>query len=257
MQSFASAEDYLTISDALRGFRPAPQAQLNPYTVKNKVPLPKGDFSILLHQREQQIGGYVEQEDKYILPVNVDIIFRGENVDVGGPGTKIGSIRGLVILLSLMCNTGYLDSFQEICDDHSQELSDMASKLFDERGKYQDESLSGADEGDILYIQEVYVEPKWRGYGIGLLALRGLIDTMPSFEMDKVLLDPAPMSISSNNAEEGCYPSRPLKETINALTKHWGLLGFKRVSKKQDVNYMETWTGRIKPPIEDVVPHLF
>ena len=60
------------------------------------------------------------------------------------------------------------------------------------------------------------------GYGIGLLAVRGLIESLPSFETDTVIVDPAPMTKASTEA--GCYPSaKTLDAAVASLVEYWSL----------------------------------
>ncbi|KAK7458884.1 hypothetical protein VKT23_009895 [Stygiomarasmius scandens] len=252
MSNFDSA----LINGALQQGEPRLQKR---YIVKNPNPLPKGRFSIRIIEREHDIGAAVDlldTSDRFIIPTKADIVFRSDGDDCDGPGIKIGYIGACVILSSLMGSSGLSDEFQIICDEHSHDLAKMADELFDDRGEHKNSDWREADYGDILYIQEVYLEPKWRGYGIGLLAVRGLIDVLPSFEMDSVIIDPAPLTRS--NTEHGCYPTAcSLDQTISALKKYWGLLGFRKASKKNDVNYLEVWTGYVRPSIREIVPHLF
>jgi len=104
-------------------------------------------------------------------------------------------------------------------------------------------------EGDIVYLENVELEPRWRGYGIGLLAVDGLLGLLPSFEMDSVILNPA--GVSEHPQGEREIPDRK-------LIKYWSRLGFSIWSNQEDETMvMGMWTGLVQPDIEDVVPHLF
>ncbi|KAK7468281.1 hypothetical protein VKT23_002791 [Stygiomarasmius scandens] len=228
------------------------------YTVKNMNPLPKGSFSIRIREREHTIGATIELGQRFIIPADADIVFYpGEpQDDCDDKGIKIGHISASIILSDLICNTGYSQEFQIICDEHSHDLAKMAAELFDDLGSHRDRNWEEADQGDTLFILEVYLESKWRGYGLGLLSVRGLIDALPSFEMDSVIIDPIPMTRC--NTEPGCFPTtRSWDRAISSLKRHWGLLGFQEASKKRDVHYLELWTGYVKPSIKEIVPHLF
>ncbi|THV01306.1 hypothetical protein K435DRAFT_854003 [Dendrothele bispora CBS 962.96] len=218
------------------------------YTVKSPNSLPQGCFSIKIHEREHKISG-VDQSftDQFIIPANADIILRD---NPSGPGVKIGHISAVLILLASLTNSGRRNEFQTLCDKHSPELRQMASSLFDSEGNHKNKDWEEEDQGDILFVQEVYLQPQWRGYGIGLLAVHSLMNALPSFEMDKVILDPQP-PISSKKADHNAALH------TSSLTRYWGLLGFRKVSKKDNVHYMEIWTGKVRPPIGTVVPHLF
>ncbi|KAK7468282.1 hypothetical protein VKT23_002792 [Stygiomarasmius scandens] len=227
------------------------------YIVKNQNSLPQGRFSIRLHGREHTLGAIVQDlSDRYIIPANADIIFRGADENLDGPGTKIGHIAAVIVLLAFMLNSGHSNEFQMTCDEHSRELNQMASALFDAEGNHKNRNWEEQDQGDLLYIQEVYLEPQWRGYGIGLLAVRGLMSALPSFEMDKVILNPVPSARCQHDPD--CYPSAcSLDASITSLTKYWSLLDFQKVSQENGVHYMEIWTGRALPELRAIVPHLF
>lgn len=105
--------------------------------------------------------------------------------------------------------------------------------------------------GDILFIEEVFLEDRYRGYGIGLLAVDTLIGSLPSFEMDTVLLNPAGMSITAG-------PGYSHESTEKKLTDYWSLMGFevwaRRIGRSNLL--MGIWTGKTRVAIEEIVPHL-
>jgi len=50
--------------------------------------------------------------DRYIIPANADIIFRGADENLDGLGTKIGHIAAVIVLLAFMLNSGHSNEFQ-------------------------------------------------------------------------------------------------------------------------------------------------
>ncbi|KZP34696.1 hypothetical protein FIBSPDRAFT_924124 [Athelia psychrophila] len=81
--------------------------------------------------------------------------------------------------------------FRIDCEEHSQELANMYAAFYDNDDNPRDWEMGEELQGDILYLNEIRLQPEWRGYGIGLLAIHGLLGLMPSFEMDAVILCPA------------------------------------------------------------------
>ncbi|KAK1221592.1 hypothetical protein PQX77_015605 [Marasmius sp. AFHP31] len=133
------------------------------YIVKNPNPLPTGKFSLKLHSRIVPMGRDDDDEEhpKYIIPSDADILFipDTENYDQDEEerAVKIGKIEALIILTSVLCNDGLSDEFQVICDDHSQELSQLAGEIFNEEGNHKNTALDEADQGKFESEYKLYV----------------------------------------------------------------------------------------------------
>ena len=98
----------------------------------------------------------------------------------------------------------------------------MYRALFTKDGEPRHEfmELVQYDFGDICYINEVFLEKKYRGYGIGLLAIDGLIKSLPLMEMDCFMLRAA--SVNEEAADD-------LAGSIAAserLSDYYRLMGF-------------------------------
>ncbi|KAJ6458666.1 hypothetical protein C8R47DRAFT_1163006 [Mycena vitilis] len=221
-----------------------------PYVVKNPLPLPEGYISVEIAPLKRYLGkAQFLEESQAIIHNHADILFNAADRGLDeGKVEKIGKIRFHIIQQNYMGNHG-IDKFEEM-DRASRELSQIYEAFFDEQGEPTLDDLDEAFQGDMLYINSVRLEPKWRGYGIGLLALNGLAGLLPSFEMDIIILSPVGL-----NREEG-YDRTLAKDK---LTQYYAKLGFEMWHDKSDTQlpFMGTWTGYVRPDIENVVPHLF
>ncbi|KAJ6544974.1 hypothetical protein DFH09DRAFT_1367601 [Mycena vulgaris] len=225
------------------------------YIVKNKTPLPKGHFSVVLNPSTRYLGRdrYLNEEQN-ITRHSANICFE-EDVDSENP-RKIGKIDFTLINRSRMMNGLDGDSHDglfESCDAISHELMMMYSVLFDDEGEPKNPELEEYLQGDIMYLDSIEIEPSFRGYGIGLLAFEGLRGIFPSFEMDVVLLNPAGLT-----SELEKNPGTSHEVVQKKLIAYWSLLGMSVwAPEKSDFKLMGMWTGLRLPPIEEVVPHLF
>ncbi|KAJ7291506.1 hypothetical protein C8J57DRAFT_217550 [Mycena rebaudengoi] len=225
------------------------------YVVKNKTPLPEGHLSVVLNASTRYLGRdrYLNEEQN-VTRHSANICFDND-VESENP-TKIGKIDFTFINRSRMMNGldgDSSDGLFESCDAISHELMMMYSILFDEEGEPRD-SFEEQLQGDILYLDSIEIEPRFRGYGIGLLALDGLRGIFPSFEMDVILLNPAGLT-SEVVGDPGSANHNVVQKKLIA---YWSLLGMAVwAPPESDFKLMGMWTGYRLPHIEEVVPHLF
>ncbi|KAJ6585504.1 hypothetical protein B0H19DRAFT_1109857 [Mycena capillaripes] len=225
------------------------------YVVKNKMPLPDGHFSVVLNASTRFLGRdrYLNEEQN-ITRHSADICF-DTDVDSDTP-KKVGKIDFTLINRSRMTNGMDGDSHDhlfEACDAISHELMMMYSILFDEEGEPKNMEFEEYLQGDIMYLDSIEIEPRFRGYGIGLLAFEGLRGIFPSFEMDVILLNPAALT-SELEKNPGISPEVAQKKLIS----YWSLLGMSVwAPPTSNFKLMGMWTGLRLPAIEEVVPHLF
>ena len=131
----------------------------------------------------------------------------------------------------------------------------MYQALFDADGEPKElDFTDGGFYGDILLILEVHLEPRYRGYGIGQLAVDRLISSLPSFVEDSVVLYPAGMTSEAREPGE-TYDHDTVQQK---LIRYWSLLGFSvwgRTSGGNDT-FLGISTSANRPDVEQVVPHL-
>ena len=97
----------------------------------------------------------------------------------------------------------------------------------------------------------------------GLLALDGLINSLPAFTMSTVVLAPSGMTADApvGVADDEAARLRYFEDSARRLTRYYALLGFSvykadKVSKDTP-ELLGMWTGFVQPAIESIVPHLF
>jgi len=225
------------------------------YRVKNTTPLPKGHFSVVMNETERFLGrSRYFNTAQNIHRSTADICFTSDDSNFDDTSRQnIGKISFIIVNQSRMVNSKDGDASQTFmwaCGQVSEDLGLAVNTLFDSEGNVKDVDLDESlSQGDIVYLENVELEPRWRGYGIGLLAVDGLLGLLPSFEGDSVILNPAGISDQAQGQRE--VPDQK-------LIKYWSLLGFSIWSDPEDeIMVMGMWTGLVQPYIEDVVPHLF
>jgi hypothetical protein len=73
------------------------------------------------------------------------------------------------------------ESVFDVCDAHSQELHEVYAALFDSQEDTLKEAVRtqfDCFDSNILVIDYVVLQPRWRGLKLGLLALRKLVDLL-------------------------------------------------------------------------------
>ena len=140
---------------------------------------------------------------------------------------------------------------REVCDQNSQELAWLFKAFFSEEAIDNGILPEGFCSGDLLLINEVRIAEQYRGYGVGLLAVDGLISSLPSFNEGLVVLDPSGLSMDKKEGFDH-------KATQDKLIKYWGLIGLEVHAREceEHPTFMAWWAGHMRPSIEDVVPHL-
>ncbi|KAF9063183.1 hypothetical protein BDP27DRAFT_1335529 [Rhodocollybia butyracea] len=236
------------------------------YKVKNKNPLPKGHFSVLLHESKRYIGQsrYLNEEQN-ISRHEASICFYPENQVDEEERQVIGKIEYTLINRSRIYNAkdgDTIDNFWMSRDAISQELERMCSTLFNEDGDVRNPALEEyIGTGDIVYLDSIELDVKWRGYGIGLLALDGLIGMLPSFEMDSIIVHPAGLTSEAHRNQlkaTGIPPAVEFAATQAKLIAYYRLLGMVEwTPRNADYKLLGMWTGLRLPRIEQIVPHLF
>jgi hypothetical protein len=96
-----------------------------------------------------------------------------------GEETVAGHVRALKLHADLAANSG--ESLFDVCDSHSHEMHVLHGLLFDPDGQMLLPDLINAYDvfdSDVLVLDYVLIDPKWRRLKIGLLAARKLIDLL-------------------------------------------------------------------------------
>jgi len=110
--------------------------------------------------------------------------------------------------------------------------------------------------GGVLLVETIRLEPQFRGYGIGLLALDRLVKYVarasPEWALEgMIVLEPSMMSETASARENDVVQEK--------LIPYYGLFGLEvlvRMTRKH-CTFVGQWMGYRRPQIDTVVPHLF
>ncbi len=97
--------------------------------------------------------------------------------DETGAATKVGKVAALRVHAGLAHNAG--ESLFDVCDAHSGELHHLHTMLYEpDCYHFNDDIMARFDavEPDLLVLDYVVLDPKWRKLKLGLLAVRRLVD---------------------------------------------------------------------------------
>ena len=159
-------------------------------------------------------------------------IIRRVQTDKGDIDINVGDVSACRIYGNRAENEGY--NLWDACDAHSQEAADGYSLILDEKGDFRpevQEQFPDAFSPEILVIGDVHVDPAFRGRGLGLVAVRRLIDL---FEPDGglVVIHPFPMQFGAAQKDDPVLsPELAMftdtePESIARLQRYWSRLGF-------------------------------
>jgi GNAT superfamily N-acetyltransferase len=102
-----------------------------------------------------------------------------EVTEVTGAVARVGKARALRVHAALAAEAG--EPLFDVCDAHSQELHNLHTLLYEPDGYSFREGLVrryDADDWDLLVLDYVVLDPKWRGLKVGLLAVRRMVDVL-------------------------------------------------------------------------------
>jgi GNAT superfamily N-acetyltransferase len=144
-----------------------------------------------------------------------------------------------------------------ICDERSESLAMLFRACFTEQAINQGILPDEYVFGDVLMIETVHLEPQYRGYGIGLLAVDELMKHVerasPGWsEEGLIVLDPS--GLKSDLAQGHSH-----EEVQEKLIRYWQMLGLRVLvrERKRHCTFVGHWMGDQRPNITAIVPHLF
>ncbi|KAI9140892.1 hypothetical protein BKA69DRAFT_1167135 [Paraphysoderma sedebokerense] len=251
-----------------------------PYTPRR--PVPPGDFAIDIefqtrceesrlrsHRFNRMFG-----TSSAIIQINAPILYfpkennsadgnneQATNQDNSNDGKKVGYICAYVIQRQKIDNEGR--NLIEECDTVNERLYQTALQFFDEYNEMKDKYLKGDLEldgqlGDVLFVDEVVVEEEFQGLGLGLFAVNKLLEQLPSFDDDLVLLQTIPMRQRGHFLEAPVYLKGKTREQgMKSLISYWSKIGFKMMGQQKMGEYMYIVTVLKTPDIKLVLPHFF
>lgn len=189
------------------------------------------DFDMLC-QTSLPLSSYQEPDD-FVVEYAATIRHEGE---------AVGQAVLYKVLLGLACNYGQ-DS-AEIFDAHSEKLLKVYEALFDPDTDDFWEDIERQFQpcgNDLLIIDAITLDKKWRGLKLGLLAMRKLIDLLDG-DCGLVVCHPQPLE----NAET---PEQVRQGKVK-LRRYIRRLGFRRIGK---TGFYGLSTTLINPKFEEVL----
>jgi len=190
-----------------------------------------GDFDILC-QTTVPLSSYNEPDD-FVVKYRATIQHDGE---------PIGEAVLYKVLLGLACNYGQHPF--DIFDAHSDNLLAYYEAVFDpETGDIREviDDQFECTGSDLLIVDSIVLERKWRGLKLGLLALRRLID-LHETECRLVVCQPYPLENADTPVER--------REGKVKLRRYFKNLGFRRIGR---TDFYGLSTTHIMPKFEDVL----
>jgi hypothetical protein len=143
-------------------------------------------------------------------------------------------------------------------DKYSESLRKLNSKIAE---RQIDKLILDPEEwGDILLVENVQLETQFRGYGIGLLAVKELIDQVSGASEGWTAF--GTIVVDASGLDSDLEPGRSRREVQDKLIRHWQLLGLRVLVEKSKRTKRCTFVGSCLegyswPDMATVVPHLF
>lgn len=186
-----------------------------------------------LNYIDKDINNYIEEqdyEDKYVINVFVDIF--ATNLDTQEK-VKIGKLIGNFFESEIVMDD---ISFYDLCDSIGTDLEHMASAIVDEDECIMDD-ICEFDE-NLMYIDRIYIEEKFRGLGIAsyvLISLNDILEYSVNLSPNVLILLPAPQEIGKDGLLQEVRDEKINENNKKRLIKLYKKLGFEKL---EDSNYM-------------------
>jgi hypothetical protein len=157
--------------------------------------------------------------------------------DEPGKVNKVGRFHAMRIHAGLAVDAG--KSLFEVCDAHSHELHHLHSLLYDDEDGLKGELVDRFDaaESDVLVLDYIILNPKWRRLKLGLLAVRRIVDLLGGgCGLAVSLIAPLlPTARSLLRVPVKWFPHHRTKEQMQSarikLRRYFRRLGFRRLGR--------------------------
>ena len=186
-----------------------------------------------LNYIDKDINNYIEEqdyEDKYVINVFVDIF--ATNLDTQEK-VEIGKLTGNFFESEIIMDD---ISFYDLCDSIGTDLEHMASAIVDEDECIRDD-ICEFDE-NLMYIDRIYIEEKFRALGIASYVLNSLNDILEysvNLSPNVLILLPAPQEIGEDGLLQEVRDEKINENDKKRLIKLYEKLGFEKLKNS---NYM-------------------
>lgn len=186
-----------------------------------------------LNYIDKDINNYIEEQDyeeKYVINVFVDIF--ATNLDTQEK-VEIGKLTGNFFESEIIMDD---ISFYDLCDSIGTDLEHMASAIVDEDECIRDD-ICEFDE-NLMYIDRIYIEEKFRALGIASYVLNSLNDILEysvNLSPNVLILLPAPQEIGEDGLLQEVRDEKINENDKKRLIKLYEKLGFEKLKNS---NYM-------------------
>ena len=182
-------------------------------------------------------------------------IIRAEGDD--GVGHRVGRVHAYRVHMGLAANQG--ESLFDVFDAHSQPMHDLYAALFDPETDFFTEAIIRqfeAVDSDLLVLDYVVLNPRWRGLKLGLLAARRLVDLLGG-GCGLVVSHIAPLRHEAHDmlrVPKSWLPwhktEQDRKQAVVKLRRHFRLMGFERIGRSC---YYGLSLARLTPTLSDLL----
>ena len=158
-----------------------------------------------------------------------------------------------------------LDSWRCPSNDDEEILHKLATHGLD-RANFVNEVCGDLGlEGNVNYVDEMYVDERFRGVGLGLFMLDAVTSTLAG-QMGLTLITPFPLQFLNQpfrfDPNDGSMRALPpdraeFEQAKEKLSEHYGLLGFRSIGFPDRFMMLGHWNGLAHPRIKEVCPHLY
>jgi hypothetical protein len=170
---------------------------------------------------------------------------------------RVGRAQAWRVHMGLAANQG--TSLLDVFDADSQPMCDLYAALFDPETDYFTEAIIhqfGAIDSDLLVLDHVILNPRWRGLKLGLLAARKMIDLLGG-GCGLVVSDIAPLHPDAYDILRVPKSWLPRHETAQGrkravlkLRRYFRQMGFERIGR---TCYYGLSMARMTPTLADLL----
>jgi hypothetical protein len=146
---------------------------------------------------------------------------------------RVGRVHAWRAHLSLAVEQG--ECLLNVFDAHSQPMSDLYAALFDpENDFFSDTIVRQFDimDSDLLVLDYVVLNPRWRGLKLGLLAARKMVDLLGG-GCSLVLSHIAPLRPDAHEMLRvpNSWLPRQQRQAVLTLRRYFRQMGFERIGR--------------------------
>ena len=181
-------------------------------------------------------------------------IIRAEGDD--GILHRVGRVHAYRVHMGRAVNQG--QSLFEVFDAHSQPMHELYAALFDPETDFFTDAIVRqfeAMDSDLLVLDHVVLNPRWRGLRLGLLAARKMADLLGGCGL--VVSHIAPLRHEAHEmlrVPRSWLPrhktEQARKQAVVKLRRHFRLMGFERIGRSC---YYGLSMARLTPTLSDLL----